>query len=180
MDKKEFSVSLLVTGLTILFALAAIALFLSNGKSKFWTAKKIKFGAMILTLTVTTQSCGFFINCYAPEKPEMPENNIEIILLSDTVNLNESTRFINGRIYNRISQEFSYRLQNDTVDTLIYSENIIADDGVFDDYTEEFTIELDTATEPGNYIFQLFDINKEEQNNVEYAKFEHFINIKKD
>jgi len=176
MDKKEFSASLLIIGLSVLFAIAATALFFSKGKSKFWTAKKMKLGAMILTLTVTTQSCSWFRTCYDPVDPE----NTMYLELNDTINLNDSTRILNGEIYNVTSKEFSYKLLNNTVDTLTYSENIIADDGVFDNYSEDFTIELTTTIEPGEYIFQLFDVGKEKQDNVQNINREYFVYIKKE
>lgn len=161
MDKKEFSVSLLIIGLTILFAAVSFALFLSRGKSKFFTAKKMKLGALILSLTMTAQSCDLFITCYDEAEPD---NNL-YLYLQDTVNLNDSTRFIKGEIYNRTSNSFSYKLSNRENESLSFTDNIRAEDGAYDEYNEEFTIELDTNLQLGDYLLQIY--NSQTNNQVD-------------
>lgn len=154
MDKKEFSVSLLVIGLTILFAVAAFALFLSRGKSKFWTAKKMKLGALILSLsTITTtafQSC-----CYKPE----PLNYINLELANDTINLNESS-LICGSVYLPQSDIYSFKLTNDSVSSVYQCENIIPLDSIFDEDSEEFEINLDKTLKSGRYSLHFYDVDK--------------------
>ncbi len=160
MDKKELTVTLTVIMLTAFFAVASAGLFLSKGKSKYWTAKKIKIGAALLTLTSVTQSCNPFRTCYDP----VPENYIYLQLNSDTINLN-TTNNITGIVENGVSGNYSFNLQNKDSVNMKQIENIAASDGTFDENSEEFTIHLDTNLITGNYSLKLFTVKKEDQNN---------------
>ena len=58
MNKKEIVIPLMVIGLTLLFAGICVAVFLTNGKSKKWVARKMKIGGMLLTLTAASCNGG--------------------------------------------------------------------------------------------------------------------------
>ena len=175
MDKKEISISFLVSGLTILFLLASFALFLSKGRSEFWTAKKMKLGALILTLTVTTQSCNPFRTCYDP----VPANFIELETDSDTINLNDSSN-LSGVIHFRNSDKYSFKLQNDTAETVNQIEDIIPEDSVYDEETEVFTIQVDTSLKEGDYTLGFYDVKKEDQISSGYLINEYYFRILND
>ncbi len=172
MDKKDFSVSLLVAGLSVLFVLASFALFLSKGKSKFWTAKKMKLGAIILSFTAVASTQQACVSCYDPIPPEF----IYIENWNDTLNLNDSS-ILYGTIESRYSSQYSFKLQNDTIDSLIQVNNIFPDDGVYDEDSEEFTIQIDTSLQTGTYRLEFFDVNKEEQNSIGYPISQYALTI---
>ena len=158
MDKRELTIALTLAGLTGLFAIACAGMFLTRGKSKYWTAKKIKIGAAILTLSTVTTSCRPFVSCYDPAPPE---NEIYLHLENDTVYLNDTT-VLNGFIENRVSNNFSFVLQNIDSVQISQSENITAKDGALDEYSEEFSITMDSTLISGDYSLKLFSIKKED------------------
>jgi hypothetical protein len=158
MDKKELTIFFTLSGISILFAISGLALYLSKGKSKFWTAKKIKLGAAILTLSTVTPSCRPFVSCY---EPTPPENSIYLNIVSDTIRLNDTT-ILNGYIENRVSKNFSFVMRNIDSVQINQTENITAKDGAFDEYTEEFSITIDSTLNSGDYSLKLFSIKKED------------------
>ncbi len=105
MNKKEIIVSILVVGLTVLFAAVTLAVFLTKGKSKKWIAHKMKLGGLLLTLTaVSCNGGGEEAMCYSTVATNSfsmhsnSENGIEINL--DTNNI------LKGSIYECINSEF--------------------------------------------------------------------------
>jgi hypothetical protein len=174
MDKRDFTITITIIGLSVLFMLASSALFLFRGKSKFWTAKKIKFGAALLTLTSITSSCIPIRTCY---EPTLPDNMMYISQSIDTINMNDSTK-IYGYVENRVSSYFSYQIQNKDSLEVYRVENIQAVDGTFDDYNEEFVIDLDSNLISGNYHLKLYSIKKEDQNEQAVPQNEYNLKIK--
>jgi len=165
MDKKEFTVTILVIGLSILFTVVSLALFISRGKSKFWTAKKMKLGALLLTVSALTSmsSCkggdedNIRVSCY-----EMVErtNVVYIENFHETVNLKE-TKVLNGIIEYRSSEIYSYSLKNDSDSTFLSRELLIPKDGSFDDTTEQFSIHLNNDLVPGSYTLSFYDTGRD-------------------
>jgi hypothetical protein len=173
MDKRDFTTTLTIAGLSIIFMVVSVALFLSKGKSRFWTAKKIKIGAALLTLTSITPSCVPIRTCYDPAPPE---NMMYISQSIDTINMIDSTK-IHGYVDNRVSYYFSYQIQNKDSLEVYRVENIEAVDGTFDDYSEEFVIDLDSNLISGNYHLKLYSIKKEEQNEQDAPQNEYDLTI---
>jgi hypothetical protein len=161
MNKKELIAPFLLIGLGLAFTIICFAVFLSNGKSKKWLARKMKVGALLLTLNSVASCEPFITTCYdMPAPPNsmwmngMTESGIEILL--DTSNV------IYGSVEERQSEEFSFSIYS-AENVKIQADTIIAVDGKFDNYSEEFKIELDTNILPGNYSLKLFDVSLERQ-----------------
>ncbi len=175
MDKRDLTIALTIAGLTGLFAIACAGMFITGGKSKYWTAKKIKIGAAILTLSTMTPSCRPFVSCYDPGPPE---NGIYLNLESDTVHLNETT-VLNGFIENRVSNTFSYVLRNIDSVQINQTENITARDGAFDEYSEEFSIMIDSTLNSRDYSLKLFSIKKEDVTSISIPENEYQLKLVK-
>lgn len=148
MDKKEISTSLLFAGLSILFVFISFMVWLYRGESKYWLSRKIKIGAALLTLTAFQHSCRPTVSCYDP----IPPNQISMQSDNDTllVNLSDSN-ILKGTVYDRTDTYYSFKLMKE--DTVKQESLIMADDGTFDEDTEEFTLEIEEETESGLYKF---------------------------
>lgn len=155
MNKKEIITPILVIGLGLTFAIISFAVFLSKGKSKKWVSRKMKIGAMLLTLS--SAACNNLITtCYDMPAPPNTiniypnvENGIELML--DTGNV------IQGIIYERQGENFSFTIENAN-NQMVQSDLLVPIDGVFDNYNEEFKIEVDTNIVTGTYALKLFDV----------------------
>jgi hypothetical protein len=164
MDKKELSVLIAFIGLTVLFSVAAAALYLSKGNSKFWTAKKMKFGALLLTITAATTvpSCeGETTTCYETARME---NEIRLDQTGNEIDL-KSANEIKGKIEYRTAGTYSYLLKNDSLSEIKFKGLLIPVDGTFNDSTEAFTIPVDTGLPDGNYTLSFYDTTVNEQRN---------------
>ncbi len=154
MDKKNFITPTLVVGLSLIFIVVSLGVFLSNGKSRFWISKKIKVGAMLLSLTtlaMVNQSC---VNCYDPA----PEN--EIVMDTDDsyvvkADLNVSNK-LTGILYDRNMEDFSFNIINESGADTVQVGEIQAADGKFDEGTEEIVIELDSGLPTSTYTLNLY------------------------
>lgn len=163
MNYRQIIVFIGIAFLTIAFSLVSLALYLSKGKSKYWTTKKMKFGAIILSLTAmtATQSCNTFTTCYESDI----QNYIYLKENLKTLNLKTITK-LSGTINNRTGDTFSYKLQNEKIDSIFQIENIVADDGAFDEYDEDFTLNLNQNLVSGSYILKFYDIEKSKIDNI--------------
>lgn len=173
MDKKEISITLLIAGISILFAFASFALFLSKGKSSYWTAKKMKFGAMLLTFTALTglSSCDDKgeVMCYATAETV---DWVDIDNYQEELNLKESN-IVKGKIEYRSSDIYYFKMQNTNDSSIFQTDQLIPKDGSFNDSTELFEIKLDTALQSGKYTLSIYNVHPD---SVPYSVAEyHFI-----
>src|SRR5512137_794435 len=112
MTKKEYLVTIAIIALTAVFALVPVMVYLSNGKSKKWIARKMKIGGLLLTLTAVSCNSGRQATCYDTEAlnfmslKNAMENKLEINL--DTGNI------LLGHILGRRSNEFSFSIADKT------------------------------------------------------------------
>ncbi len=164
MDKKELSMLIAFICLTVLFSVAAAALYLSRGQSKFWTAKKMKLGALLLTITAATtiQACKDGeeqTTCY--EQAQLTDG---ITLHTDQpyIDLN-TTDTISGTITYRSSKTYSFLLKNDSLQNIIQKGNLLPIDGAYNDSIEDFIIKLDKSLVPGRYSLSIFNTGVDEQ-----------------
>ena len=58
--------------------------------------------------------------------------------------------------------------------------NIFPDDGIYDEGSEEFTIQIDTSLQTGTYRLEFFDVNKEEQDSIGYPISQYALTILND
>jgi hypothetical protein len=173
MDKKNITAVIMIIGLGALFTIACTGLFLTKGKSKFWTSKKMRIGAAILTLTAVAQSCEPIRTCY---EPAQPENMMYLNPQPDTVDLDNANE-LHGYIDNRISAGFSYKIQNSDVSQVYQTDDILSVDSALDEYSEEFVIQLDTALISGNYNLKLYAVKKEDQTETTNPQNEYYLTI---
>ena len=172
MNKRDLITPVLIIGLSLIFIVITLGVFLSNGKSRFWISKKIKIGSLLLSLTtVTYQSC---TNCYDPAMPNYFElDNVDysnVIEIDITAN-NKLT----GLLHDRNGVDFSFNL-TDTLNTdTVQVGDITAADGKFDSNTEEIVIELDTILQTNKYILNLY---QEKQSNQTHPTSSYLLDLK--
>ncbi len=177
MIKKEILFPIAIIALSIIFSIIVFAVFLSNGKSKFWISKKMRIGAVILSLSSFSvqQAC---VTCYEPAMDDMYEFERDSTgTLS--INLSDSSRVV-GTIYSRMSSVYSFsitssELDNDTLDL----GEILPADGSYDEPTEDVYFDIDTSLNEGVYKLNIFKVKSDIQNMNEPYYIEN-INIIKD
>lgn len=153
MNKKEILIPFVIFGLTILFAGICIGVYISNGKSKKWVARKMKIGGMLLSLTSVSVGNGC-VTCYdMPSEGNIIQfdnvNGYELAIKLDTGNV------ITGTIYERRASDFSFSIE-DSLEQKFQSGPILPIDGKFDNYEEQIKIELDRNLAAGKYFLKVF------------------------
>lgn len=165
MDKKEFIIPITFIALCVAFAVISFAVYLSKGKSKKWVARKMKIGAILITLSASSceRGNGPFVSCYDPVIP----NSIHLdAYSSDKLEIKlDTNNVLSGTIYEVTKSEFSFAVINEN-NTNIQQGELIPADGSFDSNTEVFSLELDTEINPGLYDLKLFDSNVANQENA--------------
>jgi hypothetical protein len=156
MNKTEFSFTLPFVAFALAFAAVSFMLYLSGGKSSYWLKKKMKIGAIMLTMSAASVGYqGCITTCY-----DMPaQNDISIDNLANyeiRVNLQEN-KYITGTIYERISTEFYFRITDTAYTKTFQLEQLKADDGAMDESSEKFTIMLSDSLESGIYMLNFYD-----------------------
>ncbi len=163
MNKKETFVPFLVIGLSMLFAFISIAVFLTNGKSKKWIARKMKIGGLLLTLTAA--SCnwgGGRVTCYdVAEINAMWINNTS----ANGIELNLDTgNVLNGTISSIQGKDFSFSV-SDSLGRKYQKGSILFDS--LTNFTENFKIALDKSLKPGKYTIKLFTTSQAGQDTIQ-------------
>ena len=160
------------------FLIVAAAVWLSNGKSSFWTSKKMKLGAMLLTLNSMVVS-GCFIGsqptCYDTARPiggtdpevmcyDMPATNVVQIDADDFEQ--KKSNVIKGVVFDPEGEEYSYTfVRNKTKDTLQKGDfKLSANDTI--PYERTFSVEINAKLEAGRYWFNVCKYG-EYDNNIE-------------
>ena len=163
MNKKELITPFILVGLGLAFTVVSVAVFLSNGKSKKWVARKMKIGAILLTLTSAVACDPLITTCYdMPAPPNsmwmngFTENGLELMLNTSNV--------LTGTIDERQSEKFSFAILDSTT-KMVQNGLLIPVDGKFDTYSENFQIEIDTNISSGAYLLKLYDVDIEGQKN---------------
>lgn len=163
MNKKEIIVPLLVIGLTFLFAGICVVVFLSNGKSKKWIARKMKIGGLLLSLTAVScngGSGGGVETCYV----QAMINDFELdAYIGQAVEVNlDSSNVITGKIYEINGDKFSFSVF-DKNESELQTGNILITDGNIDNNIENIHFKLNKELKPGNYYLKLYDVPIEVQ-----------------
>lgn len=177
MNKRELILPILVIGLAILFATTCVAVVLSNGKSKKWLARKMKLGALLLTLTAASCNGGNdddMVTCYV----EPMANDFEIEnVTNDTVNVKlYSKNVLEGTIYNIQGENFSYALF-DSENKNASTGRIMISDGKIDKNRESFNLPLDKTLRPGYYTLKLYSSGIDGQD-ADYPQRTYVLDIK--
>lgn len=156
MDKKSIIAPLLIIGLSIAFIGICFMVYLSKGKSKKWVARKMKIGAMVLslsTISVVPQAC-----CYKPAQG--PYCRIEFDSKFETQNKVElqidTENKLTGILMYSYTDKYSFSVQD--TNSIIYQKGLIKpEDGDFDNSNENIFLTIDQNIKKGEYIISFFD-----------------------
>lgn len=151
MNKKELITPFLLIGLGLVFAFISFAVFLSNGKSKRWVARKMKIGAILISLSAITSTSCNTTSCYFynPKLAKKWETKIKI----DKINNN----YVKGRIEKSHYDNYYFELMTLNEDTVLFSGFLKPEDGEFNEDKENFEIVFNDELKKGNYRLNLFD-----------------------
>lgn len=180
MIKKELLIPISVIIFSIIFAIISMFVFFSKGKSKYWLTKKMKIGAVLLSLSAMTiqNSCRPpFVTCYEQVMPN--QIYVETDSLGNVnLNITESNK-LNGKIFVRESDEFSYNITDTALNaSVLFKGNISPSDGIYDSTEENFFIEIDTSISEGKYVISFYPLSIDLQNEYQ-ANFVYNLKIEK-
>jgi hypothetical protein len=164
MSKNELPVPVLAAGLAVAFIFVSAMVLLTRHPR--WIQRKLRIGALLLSLTAVA-SCGDeTITCYDPIQPQPNRFEVEQSYGGAiSIDLNQ-TQTLSGTIHEREGEVFSYRLEDES-GVEMARENITALDGAFDEDVEEFEIALPGTLAAGSYTLEMFTADLDAQS--EYA-----------
>ncbi len=191
MIKKDTSILYIyLAGLSIVFIIISIMVILTK-ENPYFIKKKLKIGAVIITLTgmISSFQCQWNDSekkggqpvCYAP----LPSNDIMITSSNDLcdsdltgseicIDLTEHDS-LSGTIQFYDGTGFSFLIIDES-GNVIQQENIITQDGILDEDSEDFEIIINDSIETGTYILAFFSTDIEEQSEI-YMEDQYTINI---
>jgi len=152
----------------VLFLIVTSGVFLTKGKSAKWVSRKMKTGALLLSLSSLGACDGCFKTpdtCYA-----VAETDVFYIETSkrDTIELIKPLEIkIAGSINFAEVQEFSFLIKNKQKRAIL-KEDIYSLDNKFDSLNEKFVINFSNDIEDGTYDVYFYNISKELQDSVSY------------
>ena len=165
MIKKAVYIPVVFIVLGLLFLGVSFLVYLTKGKDSL-IKRKLRIGALLLTITgFSITGCsggGGVVSCYIGPAP----NNfiLETQYPSSAINVNLAhTNILHGEIRYRINTNYSFRLM-DTGNTVIQTNELFADDGVYDTATEQFSLSLTNAVQTGEYKLYFYNKTAAEQN----------------
>ncbi len=161
MSKKEIIIPIIVVVLSIAFAVISLAVILTKGKSKKWIKRKMKIGALLLTLNAFTPGSAqeIEVSCY-----DIAEENL-MLLKDNQTELTfdvKSQKTVEAYIDYRTGNEYSFCVF-DAENNKIEDGKIVAADGKFDKWKEDVEITLKSHLKAGRYFLFLFDVPLNEQ-----------------
>jgi hypothetical protein len=165
MEIKKITLPIILAALSLVFIITCVALYLHNGKSAKWVARKMKVGGIMLSLTAILSACD---PTQVNDEPEitcyMVASSNLIIVETDSTNTitldlpNKQT--IEGEIMSRVSNKFCFTVL-DSTERVVQKENISALDGAFDESEEHFKITIDNKLANGNYSLKFYNTDKD-------------------
>ena len=150
------------------FLITSAIVSVTNGKSSFWTSKKMRLGAWLITLNSCVMS-GCFpacqTTCYDTASPnnggedpqvmcyDMPATNVVHVNTKDFEE--KKSNAITGSVFDPEFDEYSYLLvRNKTNDTIQKGDfKLQVNDTV--PYEHNFSIEINAKLDPGRYWFHV-------------------------
>jgi hypothetical protein len=138
------------------FGLVSLLVILTK-RHPFFVSKKLRLGAMIISLSGITAGCIPPSTCYVPAPDnvfqiDQADSQTKTIVVSRAV-----SDTITGRITDRNRDAFSFMIL-DSLDTIVMKNNISPVDGVFDEDIEEFKIGFGNSLLPGNYSLRFYTV----------------------
>jgi hypothetical protein len=172
---KKITVPFVIAIVAMAFCVTCIGVWLYKGKSAKWVARKMQLGGALLTLTALLNACDPSqtetlidnnppYTCYIVAYSEETNNRFYINAENDSLlilNLPDENN-LNGEIRKCTLEEYSCAIF-DNNNSVVWKDDIFAEDGIFDEETETFNIEVDKSIEKGNYIIRFFCTSKEDQ-----------------
>jgi hypothetical protein len=162
-EVKKISAPVILLILAGAFIFVSILVYLHQGKSAKWVARKMKLGAAIIAITSISTGCPSppVIMCYDPAPTNwfnfdsIDQNDYSVV--ADLPN----NSVLTGKVYQPDFDRYTFKiLANDS--QLIDQGNIVAVDGSFDATEENFKMTLNSAIDTGSYHLVIFtsDINR--------------------
>ncbi len=161
MTKKEILIPFLVAGLTLLFAGICVAVFLSNGKSKKWVARKMKIGGLLLSLTsITCSNVPPETSCYIIDYSRTPSNLVEIKTNQrNTLIINRANdSIVECEITQKKSKNFSYAIYN-YANKIVQKSNIVPFNENKEDKIAKFKLKINSKLPSGKYYIEFFAVD---------------------
>ncbi len=151
MDKKNILTYFTIAGLSIVFVIVSVLLFVNRGKNAKLLKKKLKLGAMIISLTAVV-SASYVSCCYAP-----PTQQINMERTYFHTNAFFIDRSFTEEIYGTqeyLSGYHEYSISNDEVPAYQsgYLEPV---DGSLDSDYEEVVLEIKDILPNGDYFLDI-------------------------
>jgi hypothetical protein len=151
-------------------------LVILTGRHPYFIGKKLRLGAVLLSLTGSSVGCIMPVTCYVPA----PRNIIHIDQANDKTNeivLDRATSdTLTGSIRDRLGSAFSYAIL-DSLDALIKKDDIQALDGAFDADSEAFKIGLGHSVSAGMYTLHFYSVSKDSIQNYDWENRSYSLKI---
>lgn len=168
METKKAAVPIILAILSLAFLITCLMVYLHNGKSAKWIARKMKLGGFMLTLSALLSACDASQTaalednnppwiCYDVVAVEDMENRFYVNNISDSVLTLKlpNQNSIEGEIKKRTSEHFSYAIYNSDNEKC-EANTIVAHDGAMNNDSENFVITIDKTLPKGDYIVRFY------------------------
>lgn len=145
-----------MAGLAVIFGAVCVGLWLSRG-NHWWLKRKLRIGALMLTLTGVANGCTCADSCYITIANQITlEGNYsgaELIL-----DLADGHR-LSGKVESsRLDEDAPVPFQVlDLHGDLVQAGALVPKDGAFDERTEKFLLDVRADTQPGEYQIDIYD-----------------------
>ncbi|MFH1052366.1 MAG: hypothetical protein V1779_15705 [bacterium] len=154
--KKELYIPLIIVALTLMFGIICLMVYLSDGNA-YWIKKKLKIGALLLTITWFVNSCEksptIEVTCYDPMPPK---NTIWINNSNDTLIYSvKDTMFIH--IINPSFPFYSFDITDSSLKSI--KSDILKKQNDTTSYDKFYILILTNDFEIGKYIINFFGEN---------------------
>lgn len=156
--------------LFIAFGLVSLLVLLTK-RHPYFVGKKLRLGALILSLSGVSAGCIVTPTCYSPAPPPNEFQIDQPNSYNDSIIINKAVSdTITGKIFQRKGDAFSFAIF-DPADFMVLKDNILPVDGTFDENIEEFKIGLGQAIQPGYYFLKFYTVSKDSiTNNDRYGR----------
>ena len=149
-----------IAWLTAAFVLVSILVTLTRGRNSYLLNKKLRIGALLLTLTAATSGVNC-LTCYAPSRSE----EVRITSCKPTgshgefiLNLSRADT-LSGTIFPYYSNAYSFQVTS-LRDSIIQQDNLQPLKGTGNG-EEPFRIPLRQDIDSGDYYLKIFDVHQE-------------------
>lgn len=168
--QKEIYIPVYLLFLSIVFITVSFLLYLTGGKNSKLLAKKLKFGALIISLTTVINCSHIQVDherkptCYMPPLTNYINISAEHSYKGDVIVEIDKDNVVECSVRNPGSEKFSFRIF-DKNNNLVQKGDIKADDGKFDETKEDFKIEVKKDLPKGFYKIYFYPLELHEIKN---------------